>query len=87
MKIKEGFVLRNICGEYVVVAVGRQTLDFKGLIKLKETGAFLWERLQAESTTEELLTAMQAEYEVDAATASADIEAFVTALRNAELLV
>ena len=87
MKIKEGFVLRNICGEYVVVAVGRQTLDFKGLIKLNETGAFLWERLQAESTTEELLTAMQAEYEVDAATASADIEAFVTALRNAELLV
>ena len=87
MKIKEGFVLRNICGEYVVVAVGRQTLDFKGLIKLNETGAFLWERLQAESTTEELLTAMQAEYDVDAATASADIEAFVTALRNAELLV
>lgn len=87
MKIKEGFVLRNICGEYVVVAVGRQTLDFKGLIKLNETGAFLWERLQAESTTEELLTAMQAEYDVEAATASADIEAFVTALRNAELLV
>ena len=87
MKIKEGFVLRNICGEYVVVAVGRQTLDFKGLIKLNETGAFLWEQLQAESTTEELLTAMQAEYDVEAATASADIEAFVTALRNAELLV
>ena len=70
-----------------MVAVGRQTLDFKGLIKLNETGAFLWEQLQAESTTEELLTAMQAEYDVEAATASADIEAFVTALRNAELLV
>ncbi len=86
MKIKEGFVLRNICGEYIVVAVGKQTLDFKGLIKLNETGAFLWEKLLAECTAEELIAAMQAEYDVDAETAKADIEAFITSLKAADLL-
>lgn len=87
MKIKDGFVLRNICGEYVVVAIGKQTLDFKGLIKLNETGAFLWEQLQNECTAEDLKAAMLAEYDVDAATAQADIEAFIASLTKADLLV
>lgn len=86
MKIKEGFVLRNICGEYIVVAVGRQTLDFKGLIKLNETGAFLWEKLQTECTADELLAAMQAEYDVDTKTAQVDIETFIASLQAAELI-
>lgn len=86
MKIKEGFVLRNICGEYVVVAVGRQTLDFKGLIKLNETGAFLWEHLKNDCTAEELLVALRAEYDVDEDTARADIQAFEESLRAADLL-
>lgn len=86
MKIKDGFVLRNICDEYIVVAVGRQTLDFKGLIKLNETGAFLWEQLKNERSEEELLTALCAEYAVDEATAKADIAAFLASLKEAALL-
>lgn len=87
MKIKDGFVLRNICDEYIVVAVGRQTLDFKGLIKLNESGAFLWEQLKSNRTEEELLAALTAEYTVDEATAQADIAAFVSSLKEADLLV
>ncbi len=87
MKIKEGFVLREICGEYVVVAVGRQTLDFEGLITLNETGAFLWKHLQEECAVEELCAALTAEYAVDAATAAADVAAFADKLREAELLI
>lgn len=85
MKIKEGFVLRNICGDYVVIAVGKQTLDFQEIIKLNETGAFLWEKLQQDCTAEELLEAMQAEYAVDEATAREDIRAFIDSLQAAEL--
>lgn len=87
MKIKDGFVLREIGGEYVVVAVGRQTLDFEGLITLNETGAFLWKRLQEECTQEQLCAALTAEYAVDAATAATDVAAFADRLREAELLV
>lgn len=86
MKIKDGFVLRNICDEYIVVAVGRQTLDFKGLIKLNETGAFLWEQLKKDCSEDELLAALRSEYAVDEDTAKADIAAFLTSLKEAALL-
>ena len=87
MKIKDGFVLRNICDEFIVVAVGRQTLDFKGLIKLNESGAFLWEQLKTDRTESELLAALTAEYAVDEETAKADITAFLSSLKEADLLV
>ena len=88
MKLKNGFVLRQIGGSYVVVAVGLQTLDFKGMIRLNETGAFLWEKLTAdECTKEQLVGALTAEYDVDAATATKDVDVFVQSLQDADLLV
>ncbi len=88
MKLKNGFVLRQIGGSYVVVAVGLQTLDFKGMIRLNETGAFLWENLSAdECTKEDLVAALTAEYEVDDATASKDVDMFVQSLKDADLFV
>ena len=87
MRIKENFVLRELCGEYVVVAVGAQTLNFRGLIKLNETGAFLWEKMaDADATQEELLQAMLAEYDVEKEVAQADIEEFIKLLKEADLL-
>lgn len=88
MKLKEGFVLRQVAGSYVVVAVGLQTLDFKGMIRLNETGAFLWKQLAGTECTEEsLVAAMTNEYDVDDNTATNDVGAFVKSLREADLLI
>lgn len=87
MKVKDGFVLRNVCGAFVVIAVGEQTLDFKAMIELNETGAFLWEQLQQETTEAELLKSLMQEYDVDEQTAVADIIAFLQSLKAADLLV
>ena len=86
MKIKENFVLRELCGSFVVVAGGEQTLNFKGLIKLNETGAFLWERLMNHTTIEELCADMVREYDIDESTAKRDIEAFIKILSDNNLL-
>lgn len=87
MQIKQGFVLRQIGDTYMVVAIGVQTLDFQGMIRLNETGAFLWQRLSETSCTEDVLVqAMIAEYDVDAATAASDVSDFVNALKDADLL-
>ncbi len=86
MKIKSGFVLRNICDSYVVIAMGERASEYRGMIKLNDTGAFLWEQLQQERTAEELSQAMIAEYDVDFQTAKEGIEAFVKALREGNLL-
>ncbi|MCR5611213.1 MAG: PqqD family protein [Clostridiales bacterium] len=86
MKIKDGFVLKNVAEVTVVVPAGAAALDFNGMITLNETGAFLWELLKNETTEEELLKAMLAEYEVDEATARAGIEKFVKRLSEEGLL-
>ncbi len=86
MKLKDGFALRQVGGHSLVVPVGAQTVNFNGMITLNETGAFLWQQLQQESTAEALTAALLAEYEVTAEVAAADVAAFIEKLRQAALL-
>ena len=86
MKVKDGFFLEKLCGQFLVIALGDRTLDFKHLIELNETGAFLWEQLQEERSPEELLQTLTAEYAVEPEKAQADIEMFLNTLREADLL-
>lgn len=86
MKIKEGFMLKNIAGANVVVPVGTNTVSFKSVITLNDSGAFLWKQLENETTPEQVLKAMLSEYDVDEATAKADIDEFVELLEKADLL-
>ena len=53
MKIKDGFVIRNVADTFVVVPVGDKLVDFSAMMTLNETGAFLWNCL-AENITKEL---------------------------------
>ena len=62
MKIKEGFILRKIAGQTVVLPTGGD-LDLNMMITLNETGAFLWEHLQEETDEAALVQALLAEYD------------------------
>lgn len=86
MKIKDGFLLRQVGGNHVVVPVGAQSVDFRCLITLNEVGAFLWKQLAADSTVESLVAALLAEYDVTADIATVDVERFVANLREKNLL-
>ena len=86
MKIKEGFILRKISDTYVVVAVGEAAKDFKGMVTLNETGGFLWEKLAEGADADALKTALLAEYDVDEATAKADVANFLSRLEEAGAL-
>lgn len=87
MVISKDYMLREIAGDYVVVPTGRAVFQFMGLITLNEVGAFLWERLQKQSYTEEQLTQMVCQaYEVDSETAGKDVGEFLQALRSRGVL-
>lgn len=86
MKIKKGFVVRSIAGESVVVALGAASKNFNGIIKLNETGRFLWDILAEGANEEELLARMTEKYEVSSEIAQADIEKFITSLRGAGII-
>lgn len=82
MKQNANFVKRQIGTQTVIVAVGEASKRFNGMLKVNETGAFLWDRLQNDVTSEDLVAALTAEYEVDADTARRDVEALLATLRG-----
>lgn len=86
MKIKSGFVLKNIADSYIVVSVGDRVKEFNGVITLNETGVFLWKKLEIGATEEELVKALLSEYDVDEATAKNDVAGFIGKLTEAKLL-
>lgn len=86
MKIKDGFMLRKVGGQYVVVAFGEASRSFNGIIRLNETGKFLWEQLSADKSEDELRKALTEEYDVTGAQAATDVAEFVGALKKAALL-
>ena len=81
MKLKEGFILRKVAGEVIVLPSG-DDLDLNMMITLNETGEFLWKRLETGAEVEELVQAMLGEYDVDEATARAGVQRFVTKLSD-----
>lgn len=87
MKIKEGYILKEVAGNFIVVAVGEAALDFNGVITLNETGAFLWDKMDSDITEQGLVDIMMSEYDIDENTAKADVLAFTQKLKEAELLV
>ena len=85
MKLKEGFVLREVAGDIVVIPSG-DTLDLNMMITLNETGRFLWAKLEAGAEMPELVQALTQEYEVSAQDAERHIEKFVAKLNENGLL-
>ena len=86
MKASEGFIFRRMRGTGVVVPVGEQSRDFKGMVTLNETGTFLWEKLQQETDRDGLIAALRAEYDTDPETAARDVDAFLEKATKAGIL-
>lgn len=73
MKIKEGFELRDVCGEKVIVASGLQNIDFSKVISLNESAALMWAAMEGKDFgVEDMAQVLLDNYEVDADTAHAD---------------
>ncbi len=77
MKVKEGFMLREIAGSWVVVPLGARVVEFNGLISLTETSAFIWRLLEQGHSTDEILKRVLSEYDIDEETARKDMDEFI----------
>ena len=86
MEIKKELIKRTIADDVILVPVGKTVLSSNGLFVLNELGGFLWDLLPGARDAEELLQRVLQEYDVDEATARADIEEFLNALRSMDIL-
>lgn len=75
MKIKKGFVLRQVCGENVVVGEGLDAINFGKLLSLNETAAWLWQQAaeMGDFTVDGLVAKLLEEYDVEEDVARKDV--------------
>lgn len=77
MRIKSGFVLREVAGQNMVIATGEASKDFHGMIKMNNTGKEIWMGLQAGLSEDGIASALHEKYHVDSEKAKQDVKEFI----------
>ena len=80
MRLKKGFVLREVCGERVIMGEGLGAIDFGKLLALNETATWLWKQAQemGNFTIDALADKLCEEYEVSPNEARQDVSDIIT---------
>lgn len=88
MKAKKGFNLREICGEHIIVAEGKENIDFTNIISMNETSAYLWQLIQDKDYFDEecLASLLTERYDVDDNTALNDAKELVSLWNKAGII-
>lgn len=87
MRIKNGFVLREVAGQIMVIATGEASKDFHGMIKLNSTGKVIWLALQEGLEECAIAKRLQEQFDVDAEKALEDTRGFLKQMEEMGFLV
>lgn len=87
MKIKPGFVFREVCGQQVVAAEGLLHLNFNKLLVLNDSAAFLWKEVEGkEFTLQDMANALVNEYGIEEELALKDAQSLLDSWKTAGVL-
>lgn len=86
MKIRDGFILRDVGGKTFVVAVGELSKEFHGMITLNDTGKFIWQCIENGDSKEEIVDKMCAEYDAEREIIDNDVEKFIKKLEKDNII-
>lgn len=79
MKIKQGYILQEIMGKYVIIPIDSDA-ELQGMIQMNHIGAFMWKALDTEKTREELIKSLLEEYDVQLEQVEKDVDVFINEL-------
>ncbi len=83
MKLKQGFVLREVAGQTLVIATGEASKSFKGMIKLNESAKTIWKWLIDGEDSENVADRLMQEYGLDETTAREEAPRFIRKMEEA----
>ena len=86
VKLKQGFTVRNVVGEYIMMPTGENIKYFDGSIILNDVSAFLVKHMQNPITKEDLLSLVLDEYEVERERAEQDLDKFLETLKSYDMI-
>lgn len=87
MRIKKGFVLREVAGQAMVIATGEASKDFHGMIKLNDTGKDIWQGLMDGLSEEQIVKKIQDQYDVEQDKAAVDVSEFIQKMEEMGFLL
>ena len=87
MRIKNGFVLREVAGQIMVIATGEASKDLHGMIKLNATGKEIWAGLQEGLDEASIVARIQSKFEVEEEKVAQDVRAFLNQMEEMGFLV
>lgn len=87
MRVKPGFVVREVGGKKYAVATGEAARSFKGMLSLNDVGATIFNLLQQDTTKEAVVEAILNEYDAEESVVSADVDNFIRQLRNIDVII
>jgi hypothetical protein len=77
---KAQFVARTVGSELILVPVKSNVADMDKILTLNEVGSFIWGKIDGKNSEEDIVHAVEAEFDVDNETASKDIKEFLNRL-------
>ena len=86
MKIKEGFVLREVANQAIVIAIGKASESFKGMIKMNQTSKDIWNYIQKGLDVEDIVLEMKKKYDADETVIRKDVLYIISVLRENNIL-
>lgn len=87
MRIKQGFVLREVAGETIVIATGEASKNFHGMVKLNQTGRDIWQGLMDGLSEEEIAAKLVDKYQIAQEKAAEDTRKLLAQMEQAGFLV
>ncbi|MBO5364954.1 MAG: PqqD family protein [Clostridia bacterium] len=87
MRVKPGFVLKEIAGEYYAIPFDESYEKQGAMISLNHSAAFLWQQLEEETDERTLCDAVEKMYQITPALAEDAVREFLAFMRDAQLLV
>ena len=86
MRIKDGFVLREVAGQAMVIATGEASDNFHGMVRLNETGKYVWQGITDGLTVEDIAHGLTEVFSVDYKKALDDVVRMIAQMENAGFL-
>lgn len=86
MKIKNGFVLRRVLDEAIVIASGEVSKNFHGMVKLNDSAADIWEWIVEGCEEKELAVKLSEKYDLEADKALLDVRSMISQMSDAGLI-
>ena len=86
MKIKDGFILKDVAGSKIVIATGAQRINFNGVITFNDVGAEVFNMLDGTNSVEDIVSKISDDYNVDSNIVKNDVEKLIEKMRKHNLI-